>query len=163
MDNEPREPFETLVARNGPRLWRLARSYARGDLAADLYQEILMQLWRSLGRFEGRADLDTWVYRVAVNTAVTYRRHTTRQPIHAPAGPVPLEEMRAANSDNARETAMLDDFVGSLLGMDKVVFLLYLEDLSYREMADITGLTESNVGVRINRLKQRFVERYLSR
>ena len=163
MAKEPREPFETLVTRNGPRLWRLARSYARGDLAADLYQEILMQLWRSLERFEGRADMDTWVYRVALNTAVTYRRHAARQPIQAPAGSVPVEEMRSANSDVARETAMLEDFVSSLVDMDKVVFLLYLEDLSYREMADITGLSESNVGVRINRLKQKFVDRYLSR
>lgn len=163
MASEPREPFETLIARNRVRLWRLARSYARGDLAADLYQEILMQLWRTVERFEGRADMDTWVYRVAINTAVTYRRHTARQPVEAPAGPIPLDEMRAANSDDARETAMLRDFVGSLAGMDKVVFLLYLEDLSYSEMAAITGLSESNVGVRINRLKQKFVDRYLTR
>ncbi len=154
--------FEALIARNRPRLWRLARSYARGDLAGELYQEILMQVWRTLDRFQGQSNVDTWVYRVAINTALTYRKQAAREPVQAGIGPAPLDGMPAANSDGAKETAILEDFVRTLTGMDKVVFLLYLEDLSYREMADITGLTESNVGVKINRLKQRFIDRYLS-
>ncbi len=161
MGTEPREPFEALIARNRTRLWRLARSYARGDLAADLYQEMLMQLWRTLDRFRGRADVDTWVYRVAINTALTYRRQAAREPVEAGIGPTALQQMRATNSDGARERAILEDFIRTLTGMDKVVFLLYLEDLSYREMAEITGLTESHIGVKINRVKQRFVDRYL--
>ncbi len=162
MATDPQDTFKTLIARNRARLLRLASSYARGDLAADLYQEILMQVWRTLDRFKGRSDIDTWVYRVAINTALTYRRQAAREPVQAGVGPAPLEAMPAGNSDAAREAAILEEFVGTLAGMDKVVFLLYLEDLSYREMAEITGLTESNVGVKISRLKQRYVDRFLS-
>lgn len=162
MATEPQDAFEALIARNRARLWRLARSYARGDLATDLYQEMLMQVWRTLDRFKGHADIDTWVYRVAINTALTYRKQAAREPVQADVGSAALEEMPGPSSDATREAAILEDFVRTLAGMDKVVFVLYLEDLSYKEMAEITGLTESHVGVKINRLKQRYIDRFLS-
>lgn len=153
------ERFAAMLAANQRRLSAIARSYARGDEHRDLLQEILLQLWRSLDHFEGRSSLDTWAYRVALNTAIVWRRK-------ARVGP--RDEHRAAGVDESPappgprdELVILDEFVASLVAADKALFVLYLEDLTYRQIAEVTGLTESHVGVKLHRLKRVFVERYL--
>jgi RNA polymerase sigma factor (sigma-70 family) len=75
--------FAHLLDRNKRRLVSIARSYATGDEYQDPYQEMLLQIWRSLDRFEGRSSADTWVYRIALNTALTYRRQTGARVRHA--------------------------------------------------------------------------------
>ncbi len=153
--------FERLVDRNKRRLVSIARSYATGDEYQDLYQEMLLQVWRSLDRFEGRSSADTWIYRIALNTALTYRRRSDPRLRHTAS---PDEAVEAARSPGAAasttELDLLRQFIGSLGDVDRAVFLLYLEDLSYREMAEILGMSETNVGVRINRLKKTFIARY---
>jgi RNA polymerase sigma-70 factor (ECF subfamily) len=159
--NEPRERlFEDILAANQRRIQAIARSYARGDDYRDLCQEILLQMWRGFGGFEGRSSPSTWVYRVALNTAITYRRKNGRsiEPSCRPleeSGPDPV-----APSSPGNEILILEEFLGSLGKIDRAVFLLYLEDLSYVEISEVTGLTESHVGVRINRLKKSFIQRY---
>ncbi len=152
--------FEEVVAANERRIKAIARSYAPPNERQDLCQEILLQMWKGLGGFKGRSAVSTWVYRVALNTAITFRRRN-RQRIE------PTEDLSAqatllpvAPSDPERQVLILEDFLGSLGKIDRAVFLLYLEDLSYRDISEVTGLTESHVGVRINRLKKAFVERY---
>lgn len=137
----------------------ISRSYARGDEARDLHQEILLQLWRGLDRFEGRSSLDTWAYRVALNTAITWRRTRAPDERHL--------DRRAETEDHPgplgprNELAILDEFIASLSRGDRAVFLLYLEDLAYRQIADVTGLSEGHVGVKLHRLRKAFKERYL--
>jgi RNA polymerase sigma-70 factor (ECF subfamily) len=156
---ELHQRFEAIVAANHRRLMAIARSYARGEEGRDLYQEILLQLWRGFERFEGRSHVNTWVYRVALNTAITWKRRARPQVVReseanqaseATVDPNPLDEI-----------AILEEFIGSLDGIDRAVFLLYLEDLRYAEIASITGLTENHIGVKINRLKKAFLDRYV--
>jgi RNA polymerase sigma-70 factor (ECF subfamily) len=152
--------FEEVVAANQRRILAIARSYAHADECQDLCQEILLQMWRGLDSFSGRSAPSTWVYRVALNTAITYRRKNGRRV--EPSG-IPLSESTAepvAPSDPENEILILEEFLHALAEIDRAVFLLYLEDLSYREIAEVTGLTESHVGVRINRLKKAFSQRY---
>jgi len=153
------ERFAAMLAANQRRLSAIARSYARGDEHRDLLQEILLQLWRSLDGFEGRSSLDTWAYRVALNTAIVWRRKERVEPgrpdraavvEESPAPPGPRDEL-----------VILDEFVAGLGPADKALFVLYLEDLTYRQIAEVTGLSESHVGVKLHRLKQAFMKRYL--
>jgi RNA polymerase sigma-70 factor (ECF subfamily) len=152
--------FDEIVAANRRRILAIASSYARGDEAQDLCQEILLQMWRGLDGFEGRSAPSTWVYRIALNTAITFRRKNGRH-----AGPPGMHLAAtglepAAPSSPGNELLILDEFLRSLGAIDRAVFLLYLEDLSYLEISEVTGLTKSHVGVSINRLKKTFTQRY---
>ncbi len=152
--------FEDIVSANERRILAIARSYAKGEECRDLCQEILLQMWKGLGSFEGRSAASTWVYRVALNTAITYRRKNGRR--LEPAAMALTDSFRepAAPPSPENEILILEEFLHSLGKIDRAVFLLYLEDLSYKEMSEVTGLTESNVGVRICRLRKAFAQRY---
>lgn len=152
--------FEEIVAANQRRILAIARSYAHGEECRDLHQEILLQMWKGFDSFQGRSALSTWVYRVALNTAITYRRKNGRRA--EPSGGSLKESSPeiVARSSPGNEILILEEFLCSLGKIDRAVFLLYLEGLSYREISDVTGLTESHVGVRINRLKKAFMQRY---
>jgi RNA polymerase sigma-70 factor, ECF subfamily len=154
--------FEDVVTANRRRILAIARSYAPLAELQDLYQEILLQMWRGLDGFQGRSTPSTWVYRVALNTAITYRRRNGRRELsgnpHTASPPDPV-----APSSPGNEILILEDFLRSLEPVDRAVMLLYLEDLSYRDISEITGLTESHIGVRICRLKKTFTRRYCGR
>lgn len=152
------ETFASLLAANRRRLQAIARSYAWGGAEQDLFQEILLQLWRSLDRFEGRSSLDTWAYRVALNTAIVWRRRARAEPLETRAT---AARESAATSGPRDELVILDEFVSSLETAERALFVLYLEDLTYRQIAEVTGLSESHVGVKLHRLKRAFMERYL--
>jgi RNA polymerase sigma-70 factor, ECF subfamily len=154
--------FVNLVERNRRRLEGIARSYAPGSEWKDLYQEVLLQLWKALPNFAGRSSIDTWVYRVALNTAITYRRASARAPLVPGGTTESLAATSTARAPGTRsELAILEDFLQSLGPGDRALLLLYLDDRSYREIAEITGLSETNVGARLSRLKKRFIERYV--
>jgi RNA polymerase sigma-70 factor (ECF subfamily) len=162
LDNQ--DWFEHILETNKRRLAAIARSYASADDFEDLYQEMLLQIWKSLGSFEGRAALDTWVYRVAINTALTHRRKTIERTRHMDR-PGELPEPKVTNLHNQegprRELEILGEFIHTLNKVDRAVFLLYLEDLSYRQMSEITGFTENHIGVRISRIKKTFKEKHI--
>lgn len=152
--------FQEIVGANRRRILAIARSYARGDEHRDLCQEILLQIWRGLDGFEGRSAPSTWVYRVALNTAITFRR---KNGLHVrTTGAIETDARREPVSPPAprSEVLILEEFLGSLGKVDRAVFLLYLEDLSYHDMSEITGLTEGHIAVRVSRLKKAFVHRY---
>ena len=155
--------FEELLERNRARLARIARAYAPGADAQDLYQEILLQIWKSLDRFEGRSHPDTWAFRIALNTAMTWRRRQSVRPALVSDRGAPDASDRVEPSvDAARDPLrILDEFLASLSKTHRALLLLYLEDLSYREMAEILGISESHVGVKLNRIKQAFIERHI--
>jgi RNA polymerase sigma-70 factor (ECF subfamily) len=121
----------------------------------DLYQEILFQLWKSFPNFQKKSKFSTWLYRVALNTAITfYGKQTKRQKIEHAGKEIPdRREERNDNSDQQMEA--LYRSVGQLGKVDKALILLYLEDKKYEEMAEIMGMTVSNVGVRLNRAKRK--------
>ena len=152
--------FDALIADNHDRLYRICRAYLPRDPAAaqDLYQDIVVQLWTHLPSFRGEAQLSTWVYRVAVNTALLFKRREQR---HMPAlDPAALAEHLPAESSEAtrQQNALLDQLhhcIAQLPGPDRLLMSLLLEDASYQQIAEVVGLSVSNVGVRLNRLKKK--------
>jgi RNA polymerase sigma-70 factor (ECF subfamily) len=151
--------FEKLLATSLRRLSAIARCYARCEEGKDLLQEILLQIWRSLEGFEGRSTLDTWAYRVALNTAIVWRRKDRARSADAHR-PVEVDDL-ATTANSRDELVILDEFMRSLGPAERALFVFYLEDLSYRQIAEVTGLTESHVGVKLHRLKKTFIERYV--
>jgi RNA polymerase sigma-70 factor (ECF subfamily) len=154
--------FQEIVEPNRRRLQALARSFAAPNDRDDLYQEMLLQVWRSLDGFAGRSSAGTWVYRIALNTALSYRRKTRLRERHAaPGAEIDPERSGGRVAGGRDELQILQEFIETLGDVERALFALYLEDLSYAEMADITGITESHVGVRINMIKRRFIAAYI--
>jgi RNA polymerase sigma-70 factor (ECF subfamily) len=149
-------------------LARLARAHeADPSLQQDLLQEVHIALWRSLPAFGGRCSLRTWVYRVAHNTAATWvlrrRRRVDKPLVDLDDLEIPTDDREiCAAVDEARMLGRMRDLVQRLKPIDREVFVLYLEGLSVDEIAEIAGLTHTNTGTKIHRIKRLLSERLTS-
>lgn len=144
--------FLQLVNEHQHMIHKICRLYrhSRED-REDLFQEIVFQLWKSAPSFEGRAKFSTWLYRVALSTALTSYRKKTVPVVYMDAVPEPTADSTISNEQQQQFWQALT----RLPDNDKAIIALYLENLSYQEIADILGITHSNVGVKLNRAKQR--------
>jgi RNA polymerase sigma-70 factor (ECF subfamily) len=145
-------------------LLKVVRSFADGPTdAEDLFQEILLQVWLSLPGFRAESKATTWLYRVAINTALAWRRR--EKPHRHRRTFLPLATVAAA-SDARPDDAVADReaverlyaAVRALAPVKRALVLLYLDGVSYAEMADVIGISESNVGVRLNRIKKELAQ-----
>jgi RNA polymerase sigma-70 factor (ECF subfamily) len=122
----------------------------------DLFQEILVQLWKSYPSFRSESKFSTWMYRVALNTAITSFKKDKRQPDKTG---VSYENMQLAeelyDSGVEDQIKMLNQAVSNLTGIEKSIILLFLEDKKYEEIAEITGITQNYVRVKMNRIKKK--------
>lgn len=154
----------TWLGEHGSSVMKVARAYTlNSEDCQDLAQEILLQAWRSLPKFEGKATAATWFYRVALHTAMNWRRKD--QPRRSRQQPF-LEVLAVANegfesSEQVRQRETLEQLyeaIHQLPKTDAALVLLYLDDLSYREMAEVLGMSENHVGVKLNRAKKALSE-----
>ena len=150
--------FLELVEANRRRIARIARAYAGAEWH-DLQQDILLQIWKGLGRFEGRSSGHTWLYRVALNTALTWRRRASAGVTTVPQSDATPDRAGATHPRDA--VHVLEEFMATLDAVDRAILLLYLEDETYAGIAEVTGLSENNVGVRLHRIKRAFKDRYI--
>jgi RNA polymerase sigma-70 factor (ECF subfamily) len=151
------------VRSNDARLRRICRVYARDPEARkDLYQEIMFQLWRSLATFTGASSIDTWVYRVSLNTALSQaRRHAARSETPLDEEHDQSDELASSLGDTEAELD-LDEQSGRLFAaidrldpIDRMLVTMQIDGKSYREMAEVIGISESHVGVKLHRIKKR--------
>jgi RNA polymerase sigma-70 factor (ECF subfamily) len=121
---------------------------------SDLFQEILLQLWRAWPRFRGDSKVSTWMYRVALNTAISDLRKRTRQP-ETEALPPPefLPETEQPSLEEREKSQFLQAAIRQLSPVEKAIVMLYLESHTYEEIAGMIGITPSHVGVKLNRIK----------
>lgn len=119
----------------------------------DVIQEMLYHLWKSYPSFKGNSKFSTWMYRVCLNTALTYLNKTKRN-THLPLSPQHINIGEETGSGPNETLALLNRAIESLTQINKGIVLLYLEDLSYEEIAQITGLSKSNISVRLVRIKK---------
>src|SRR5262245_24838578 len=158
MEPEPPErPFLDLLERHQAIVHRVAGLYARNaEDRRDLVQEILYQLWRAWPRFRGEARATTWMYRIALNTALTGLRRGRSAPETLPlktdlAGPAadPLAAERHARVRSLHEA------IRALSPPDRAVVMLHLEELSHREVGEVLGISENLVNVKLHRIRGR--------
>ena len=154
-DSERDRIFGEWLAGHKGILFKVVHAYAfeHAD-RQDLFQEVAVQVWRSVDAFRGDSSVPTWMYRVALNTTIAWTRKEGRHQ----RGKQPLEGMEGlltTESSEGRDPRVewLYQQIAQLKDVDRSVALLLLDGFSYKEIAAIVGLTESNVGVKINRIK----------
>jgi RNA polymerase sigma-70 factor, ECF subfamily len=141
-------------------LFKVVRSFTTSPPdSEDLLQEILLQVWLSLPSFRAESKATTWLYRVALNTALAWKRKETKHRDRRRTIPLTLDIVdnvaAAVESQTQREALeRLYEAVRTLPPADRALVLLYLDGISYSEMAEVIGISESNVGVRLNRVKK---------
>jgi RNA polymerase sigma-70 factor (ECF subfamily) len=143
-------------------LWKIARSYAPAGEHEALHQDLLIALWRAAPLYRDEAKPSTFIYRVALNSALNWSRSQTRyRHRHLALDEKAAQTPAVGNSAEERERRVerLYAALATLSDADRSIALLYLDQLSYREIAEVLGITESNVGVRLNRVKKRLIER----
>jgi len=122
----------------------------------DLFQEILVQLWKSYPSFRNESKFSTWMYRVALNTAITSFKKDKRQPDKSG---ISYENLQLADemydTRTEEQIRILSKAVSQLTGIEKSIILLFLEDKKYEEIAEITGITQNYVRVKMNRIKKK--------
>jgi len=150
------EEFQALVEEHKKILYKICNSYCSDrDARDDLAQEILIQLWRSFDKFDERVRFSTWMYRIALNVAISfYRRESTRTRY------VILDEEHVLEAIDETESQpedlrLLYQFIERLDPLNKALVLLYLDANSYQEIASVLGISETNVATKIHRLKNR--------
>jgi RNA polymerase sigma-70 factor (ECF subfamily) len=122
----------------------------------DLFQEILVQLWKSYPSFRSESKFSTWMYRVALNTAITSFKKDKRQPDKSGVSYESLQLAEELYDSRAEDQIkMLNQAVSQLTGIEKSIILLFLEDKKYEEIAEITGITQNYVRVKMNRIKKK--------
>lgn len=123
----------------------------------DLFQEITLQAWKAFGNFRGDAKFSTWLYRVALNTAITYFRKEKRKPTIYSTDTF-SDQLYDYNDSIEEQLKMMYGAISQLSKIDKALVMLYLEDYSYIEIGDMMGITPNNVAVKMNRIKIKLKE-----
>jgi RNA polymerase sigma factor (sigma-70 family) len=118
----------------------------------DLFQEIVLQIWKLLGSFRHESALSTWMYRIALNTAITHFRKEKKSVSRISLTEIDIPALHD-DDETEDQLKLLFKAIEHLDKIDKSIILLYLEEKSYEEISEITGLSRSNVGVRLNRIK----------
>jgi RNA polymerase sigma-70 factor (ECF subfamily) len=147
--------FKRWLGEHQGLIFKVVRAYA--DMLEDqddLFQEILLQLWFSIPNFQGKAKVSTWIYRVALNTALVWNRNEKRRRKYSATMTV-FNPQQNNNSGQSEEIiGRLYEVIRKLPKIDASMVLMYLDGLAYSEMAEILGISESNVGVKLNRAKK---------
>lgn len=153
---DKKELFTKTVKKNEGLIFKVAILYTNSlQDREDLVQEIVFQLWKSFDSFNEKSKLSTWMYRVAMNTAISNLKSSKKQ---VNTIPIDLETMRFADVPDKLEEErlqMLYEHIQQLNLLEKGIILLFLEGKSHQEIAEIIGITTSNVGTKISRIKEK--------
>ncbi|KAA3660461.1 MAG: RNA polymerase sigma factor [Calditrichaeota bacterium] len=151
--------FENLFRDNKDKVYRLCRGYFQdSNDVDDLFQEIMLNIWKSLDAFREEAKISTWIYRVAVNTALLFsKRQQRKNTLFQMIEPETLTDHTKSDTPDPHLQLELENLrrcITMLAKQDRLLVSLLLDGLSYKEMADILGMSVSHVGVKINRTKK---------
>jgi RNA polymerase sigma-70 factor (ECF subfamily) len=161
MENAKEIRFRQIVEENSNRISRICNYYSKNSAdSKDLHQEILINIWKSLDKFRGESSVNTWIYRIAVNTSLTFAGKNYRN-LNLSIDQMPLGIGILLDDDEfekkQKAELRLDELemqLNLLSIIDKALITMMLEGLSMREIADVIGLTEPNVKVKIHRIKE---------
>ena len=148
--------FQSTFKENKDRIFRICRSYAKEKAdAEDLFQEVLLNVWKALPSFKGNSNIDTWVYRITLNTCfknLSFEKKKKQRFIRI-NGIDFKDTSRDLSKEKQEKFDKLTSCINQLKLGDKSIVLLYLEELPYREIAQVIGISENHVAVKMKRIK----------
>jgi RNA polymerase sigma-70 factor (ECF subfamily) len=163
--DEHKQLFQEIIEQHKGILFKVARAYCPNeDDRQDLIQEMMIQIWQSLHRYDSKFKISTWLYRISLNVAISfYRKNSTRTSkyteLNEQTEQIPTDE----KADNESQLNLLKKFISELKEIDKALIILYLEDKSHAEIAEILGMSVSNVGTKVGRIKEKLKQRFSER
>ena len=154
MDNK--KEFIGIVQANEGLIYKVAKVYANSrEDEQDLYQDIVYQLWKSFGSFRSESKISTWMYRIALNTAIAHLNKEKKKGNHVPIDDILLNRTDTTDTLMNERSEVLFAQIKQLSTVEKGIILLYLEGKTYDEIAGITGFSTTNIGTRLGRIKQK--------
>ena len=153
--------FEEILEKNKYKIYRICTIYAVAPIEPqDLFQEVIFQIWKSLDKFKGKSSIDTWVYKISINVCLrskmkldkNYSKTDRFESIHF----TPIE--KGIDTSEQEKLKYLKECISALNETDKSLIVLYLDDLSYKEIAGITGLSENHIAVKMKRIRKNLFE-----
>ena len=152
---ELEKPFIALVTEYQRVIYKVCYMYATDEYTLEeLYQETVINLWKAFPQFKEHCKVSTWVYRIAMNTCISYFRKSSVRPTTIPI----TFHMETTLADDSAQSGYLRELyrmISQLGKLDRALILLWLEDKSYQEIADVLDITKANVAVKINRIKEK--------
>ncbi len=164
MEADSSYDFELIIEQNKGILYKVANAYCKNpDDRKDLVQEMIIQLWGAFRTFNNLSKVSTWIYRVALNVAISYyRRDLKRKNLNVSLSDS-LIEITPEHDQPEKTDEQIDQlqkFITELTDLDRALILLYLEEKSQKEIAEILGLTEANVSTKVGRIKEKLRKRF---
>lgn len=152
--------FERTIRENAGVLHKLCRVYTyNGDEYEELFQEMLVQIWRSTENFRGESKISTWIYQICINTALSFRSKLARSKKRFEPLDGKIFVQPAPDNTKDEQLQRLYAAIRELKPVDRAIVSLYLDDKSYEETAQILGISKTNVATRLMRLKKHLTEK----
>ena len=151
MDDDQKQ-FSVMVRQNKNTIFTVCYMFSKDkEEVNDLFQEVLIRLWQGFDNYKGNSKERTWIYRVALNTCISFdrkkRRHNKKQVYMG-------DDLFGCNEHDSQQTEVLHKRITRLRPLDRAIVLLWLEDISYEEIGSIIGITAKNVSVRLYRIRE---------
>ncbi|PWJ41073.1 RNA polymerase sigma factor [Sediminitomix flava] len=148
--------YNLFILPHAPIIIKICRAYTNSqEDFEDYYQEVCLQIWHSRERFKEHSEWSTWVYRLSLNVCLTLLKKQKNNPQHFASDSLPPEASEDSKAFSDEDLNQLYIAIRQLKEIDRAVILLYLEERSYQEIAEVIGTNPNNIGVRIQRIKQR--------
>lgn len=163
MDKQKQQQFfQEIIEQHKGILFKVARTYClNAEDRQDLIQEIMIQVWQSIHKYNDQYKISTWLYRISLNVAISfYRKSSARAKKYTELNEQIAETENDDKLENELQLNLLDHFISELKEIDKALTILYLEDKSHTEIAEILGMSVSNVGTKIGRIKDKLRSRF---
>lgn len=152
--------FKEVFDNNSKKIFHLCYGYTGDrDSANDLMQETFLKVWQNLDKFKHKSLISTWIYRIAVNTCLTYLRSEKKQAKDELTDNI-IENKTEEHSEKNEQIALLYKSISKLEENDRLIITMVLDEIPYSEIADISGISEGNLRVKIHRIKQKLTEIY---
>ena len=155
-DNKQKDEFLDILGKNVGIILKIARAYTVNVAdKEDLINDIALELWKSFRRFKGDSKVSTWIYRVALNTSMNYKRKREKDKLFLPDDLNQFQNQELINDPpDSSNSDILYQCIDELNQLNKAIILLYLDGNSHDEISEITGISKTNVGTRISRIKE---------
>lgn len=149
-----KEEFILLITDNQGIIFKVCNMYCNSrEDKEDLFQDIVLQLWRAYGTFKGDSKVSTWVYRIALNNAITWFRKETKREKFSGLNENAFEVAATDNKEENEQVLQMYGAIRNLPELERAITMLYMDDYSYKDIAELMGLSESNIGFILNKIR----------